>query len=186
MIEEIVVDLDEQLDELTLWVHWAGGHHTELQLPRHRRKPRRRNEDVSEVIDVLRKVLDDQAIAGVLNREKIRTSSIATWTVKSVGDYRRRHGIAAFSEAQKRKHKWLTGAEAANSLGISAMSVTRVIKANVLTAEQVLPGLPVVIRQDDLSLSTVKTAVNDLKSSRKRPLTDDSKQLRLEFPRDSS
>jgi DNA invertase Pin-like site-specific DNA recombinase len=186
MIEEIVIDLNEQLDELTLWVHWAGGHHTELQLPRHRRKPRRRNEDVSQVIDVLRKVLDDQAIAGVLNREKIRTSSIATWTVKSVGDYRRRHGIAAFSELQKREHKWLTGAEAANSLGISAMSVTRMIKANVLPAEQVLPGLPVVIRQDDLSLSTVKTAVNDLKSSRKRPLTVDSKQLRLEFPRDSS
>ena len=31
LIEEIVVDLDEEHDELTLWIHWAGGHHTELQ-----------------------------------------------------------------------------------------------------------------------------------------------------------
>lgn len=185
LIEEIVIDLDEQLDELTILVHWSGGHHTELQLPRHLRKPRRKNADVTRIIDVLRKVLDDQAIASVLNREKIRTSSIATWTGKRVSDYRSRHQLAGFSESQKRKQGWLTGAETANSLGISSMSVSRLIKTNVLPAEQALPGLPVVIREEDLGLSSVKSAVNDLKSSRKRPLTDDSKQLSFVFPRDS-
>jgi DNA invertase Pin-like site-specific DNA recombinase len=182
LIEEIVVDLDEERDELVLWVHWSGGHHTELRLPRHRRKPRRKDGNVTSIIDVLRKVLNDQAIATVLNREKIRTTSIPTWTAQAVSDYRRRHGIQGFSEAQKRKHSWLTAHEAANSLGISTMSVSRLIKSKVLPAEQTLAGLPVVIRQEDLGLTQVKAAVNDMKSSRNRPLTDDSKQLRFNFP----
>ena len=78
LIEEIVVDLDKEHDELTLWIHWAGGHHTVLREQRHRRKVRRKNEDVTKIVEVLRKVLNDKAIASVLNREKIRTSSVPT------------------------------------------------------------------------------------------------------------
>ena len=156
LIEEIVVDLDEERDELTLWIHWAGGHHTELHEPRHRRKVRRKNADVKQIVEALRKVLGDASIASVLNREKIRTSSIATWTAQRVSDFRRRHGIAAFSDKKKQQQGWLTGAEAANSLGISAMSVTRLVQAGVLPAEQALPGLPTVISRDDLNLPDVQ------------------------------
>ena len=179
LIEEVVVDLDEEHDELTLWVHWAGGHHTELREPRHRRKVRRKNEDVTKIVEVLRKVLNDKAIASVLNREKIRTTSIPTWTAHRVSDFRRRHGIAGFNEKVKQQQKWLTGAEAANSLGISAMSITRLIQAGILPAEQPLPGLPSVICEDDLHLREVQRTVHDLKTSNNRPLTQDPKQLSL-------
>ena len=185
LIEEIVVDLNEELDELTLWIQWAGGHHTELREPRHRRKVRRTNADVKKIVQVLRKVLGDASIASVLNREKIRTSSIATWTAQRVSDFRRRHGIAAFSDKKKQQQGWLTGAETANSLGISAMSVTRLVQAGVLPAEQALPGLPTVISRDDLNLPDVQEALNDLKKSRNRPLTHDPKQLSL-FPTTNS
>ena len=179
LIEEIVVDLDDEHDELTLWIHWAGGHHTELRQRRHHRKPRRKNDNVTNIVEVLRKVLNDKAIASVLNREKIRTSSIPTWTADRVSDFRQRHGIAGFSKKAKQQQKWLTGAEAANSLGISAMSITRLIQAGVLPAEQPLPGLPAVIREDDLHLSEVQQAVEDMKTSNNRPLTQDPKQLSL-------
>jgi hypothetical protein len=181
LIEEIVVDLDEDRDELQLWIHWAGGHHTELREPRHRRKVRRKNEDVKQIVEVLRKVLNDSSIAAVLNREKIRTSSIVTWTGRRVNDFRQRHGIVAFDKKRQQQQGWLTGAQAANSLGVSAMSVTRLVQSNVLPAEQALPGLPVVISRADLNLSDVQRAVKELKTSHNRPLTDDPNQLSL-FP----
>jgi DNA invertase Pin-like site-specific DNA recombinase len=181
VIEEIVVDLNEERDELELWIHWAGGHHTELREPRYRRKVRRKNEDVEPIVDALRKVLDDTSIAAVLNRERIRTASIATWSAQRVRDFRRRHGIDAFSQKKQHQQGWLTGAQAANSLGISAMSVTRLVQAGILPAEQPLPGLPAVISRDDLNLDDVKQAVQELKTSHNRPLTHDPKQLSL-FP----
>jgi len=181
LIEEIVVDLDEERDELELWIHWAGGHHTELREPRYRRKVRRKNKDVKQIVDVLRKVLDDASIAAVLNREKIRTVSIVTWSAQRVRDFRRRHGIVAFNKTKQQQEGWLTGAQAANSLGISAMSVTRLLHAGVLPAEQPLPGLPAVISRDDLNLDDVKKAVRELKASLNRPLTHDPNQLSL-FP----
>ena len=185
LIEEIVVDLDEEHDELQLCIHWAGGHHTELREPRYRRKVRRKNEDVKQVIEALRKVLDDTSIATVLNREKIRTASIVTWSAQRVRDFRRRHGIVAFNKTTQQQAGWLTGAQAANSLDISAMSVTRLIQAGVLPAEQPLPGLPAVISRDDLNRADVKEAVQHLKSSPNRPLTQDPKQLSL-FPTTNS
>jgi len=181
VIEEIVVDVNEERDELELWIHWAGGHHTELIEPRYRRKARRKNEDVKAIVQALRKVLDDTSIAAVLNREKIRTASIVTWSAQRVRDFRKRHGIAAFNEKRQQEQGWLTGAQAANSLGISAMSVTRLVHAGILPAEQPLPGLPAVISRDDLNLDDVKQAVQELKKSHNRPLTHDPKQLSL-FP----
>ena len=181
VIEEIVVDVNEERDELELWIHWAGGHHTELIEPRYRRKARRKNEDVKAIVQALRKVLDDTFIAAVLNREKIRTASIVTWSAQRVRDFRKRHGIAAFNEKRQQEQGWLTGAQAANSLGISAMSVTRLVHAGILPAEQPLPGLPAVISRDDLNLDDVKQAVQELKKSHNRPLTHDPEQLSL-FP----
>ncbi len=181
LIEEILVDVDEERDEITLWIHWSGGHHTELHEPRHRRKVRRKQADVQGIIEVLRKVLNDTSIAVVLNREKVRTHTMATWTAQRVSDFRKRHGIATFSEQIKQRQGWLTGAEAANSLGISAMSVTRLVQTGILPAEQSLPGLPCVICRDDLHLPHVKQAIQHLKTSNNRPLTQDPNQLSL-FP----
>ena len=181
LIEEIVVDLDEDRDELELWIHWAGGHHTELREPRYRRKVRRKNDDVKQIVETLRKVLCDSSIATVLNREKIRTSSIVTWSAQRVSDFRQRHGIVVFNKKKQQQQGWLTGAQAANSLGISAMSVTRLVQAGVLPAEQPFPGLPAVISRDDLNLGDVQEAVKELKTSHNRPLTQDPNQLSL-FP----
>jgi len=181
LIEEIMVDLNEEHDELELWIHWAGGQHTILREPRRRRKIRRKNEDLKRIVEVLRKVLTDTSIASALNREKIRTASIATWTASRVKDFRQRHGIAAYDKRVKRQQGWLTGAEAANSLGISAMSVTRLVQTGVLPAQQPLTRLPRVIHRDDLDLPQVQKAVHDLKTSTNRPLTRDPNQLSL-FP----
>ena len=84
LIEEIVVDLDEERDELQLWIHWAGGHHTELREPRNRRKVRRKNEDVKPIVDALRKVLDDASIAACVT-PWVAMSASSSWSVIGSG-----------------------------------------------------------------------------------------------------
>jgi len=185
LVQEIVIDLDKERGELVCRIHWSGGHHTDLVEPRLRRKQSVGSSDLTEIVETLRKVMSDGAIAATLNRAKICGLSTATWTGPAVKAFRGDQGIAGFSERAKRKHGWLTQAEAANCLSISAMSVTRLVRSGVLQAEQATRGLPSVILASDLDLATVKQAVNALKSSPNRPLTDDPSQLSL-FPTTNS
>lgn len=179
LVEEILVDWEADREEWILCIHWTGGHHTELREPRRPRKPAAKSLDLKATIESLRKVLQDGAIAVALNREGIRPASEETWTARRVTSFRRDHGIAGFSESAKQKHGWLTQSEAANCLSVSAMSVTRLVQAGILPAEQPTPGLPAVIQRDVLQLPQVQHAVIALKSSHNRPLTHDPSQLSL-------
>jgi DNA invertase Pin-like site-specific DNA recombinase len=185
LVQEIVIDLDKEQDELVCRIHWSGGHHTDLVEPRLRRKQTVRSNDLRGIVETLRKVMPDGATAATLNRAKLRGPSGATWTASSVRAFRAEQNIAGFSERAKRKHGWLTQAEAANRLSISAMSVTRLVQSGVLRAEQSSSGLPSVILASDLDLATVQQAVKSLKTSRNRPLTDDPNQLSLFSTTDS-
>jgi DNA invertase Pin-like site-specific DNA recombinase len=181
LIREIVADVED--DEIVLIIHWAGGHHTELREPRRLRIPRRQLEDIRKVIDTLRKVLADEQIAVALNRERLwrprGRRKDKTWTGRHVAAFRRQHRIPGFSTKAKQDEGWLTQAEAANRLNISAMSMTRLVKAGIVSGEQPHPGLPTVVQREDLDRDGVKTAVARLKASGNRPLTDDPDQLSL-------
>lgn len=185
LVKEIIVDLDEARDELVLCIHWSGGHHTDLMEPRRRRKSSVASSDLARIVETLRKVMCDGAIATTLNRGKIRAPSAGSWTGQQVKTFREQQAIAAFSARAKRKHGWLTEAEAANRLSLSAMSVSRLVRSGVLPAEQAAPSLPAVILVDDLDLAIVKQAVIGLKTSHNRPLTHDPNQLSL-FPTTNS
>ena len=63
LIQHVLADVDEATDESVLWLHWTGGHHTELRAPRRRRRGRRRERDLSEVFETLRKIADDEEIS---------------------------------------------------------------------------------------------------------------------------
>ncbi len=181
LVQEIVVGLDQERDELICSIHWSGGHHTDLVVPRLWRKQLARLSDQTSIVETLRKVMPDRSIATTLNRAKFRGSSTMSWTGKAVKAFRDERGIAGFSTRAKRKHGWLTQAEAANRLSISAMSVTRLVRCGILPAEQASRGLPSVILASDLDLPSVREAVKALKNSPNRPLTDDPNQLTL-FP----
>lgn len=185
LVEEIVADLDEERDEIDLCIHWAGGHHTPLREPRRVRRPGKKNVDLAAIVQTLRKVLRDGAIASVLNREKLSTGSDETWTARGVTAFRQSHGIVGFSNKAKESAGWLTQSEAANCLSISAMSVTRLVQAGILPAEQPCPRLPAVVQRDALELARVKLAVAKLKTSHNRPLTHDANQKSLSFTEDS-
>jgi DNA invertase Pin-like site-specific DNA recombinase len=177
LIQEIVAHVDEH-DEVTLLIHWSGGHHTEL---RSSCSPRRRpsSTDLRMVIEVLRKVRSDDMIASAHNRVSLRAPDGKTWTSNRVECFRRDTGIRAYDASLKKTSGWLTQSESATRLEISAMSVHRLVCVGILPAEQPQPGLPMVITADDLLLNDVQRAVIRLKSSHTRPLPDHPNQLKL-------
>jgi len=178
LVEEVIVQAGESRDTVELWIHWAGGHHTSLTVPRVGRAGRGPAAEAKLVMSVLRAVCDDAGLAQALNRSGVRCGP-ETWTAASVRRFRQRHGIPAFDAAQKKSQELLTGEEAARALGISTMSVHRLVQGGILPAEQPAPGFPFVIRQAHLSLPQVQDVVRRIRLSLPRPLPADPKQLKL-------
>lgn len=179
LIKEIVVNVDETRDEVVLLIHWSGGHHTPLRGRRTLRRGKPAAGELKSIVDTLRKVQADGAIASVLNRVGIRTPRGETWTRQRVQQYRQRAGIIAYNEILKTNSGWLTQSDAATRLEISPMSVHRLIFSGILPAEQPQRGLPMVISTADIKLPAVRRAVQSLKAGHTRPLPDDPNQLEL-------
>ena len=179
VVEEIMVDVDPEKDEVVWYIHWVGGYHSELRVPRRVRRRRPTVKDLKQIIRALRKVLDDAAIATALNRESITTQSVKSWTRTAVTSFRERYAIAAYSSKQKRAHGWLTQAEAATYLRISPMSVARLVQNGIICADKPWARLPAVIRRDDLDRPEVKERVQQLMRAAKRPLPDNPSELTL-------
>ena len=178
LVEEVLVRPGESSDSAELWIHWKGGHHTSLTVPCIGPRSRGPAAEAKLVIGVLRAVCDDAALAQALNRNGVRRGS-ETWTAESVRSFRQRHGIAPFDAAQKQSEGLLTSEEAATALGVSPMSVHRLVQRGIVPAKQPAAGFPLVIRQSDLSLAEVQAAAHRIQLSLPRPLPADPNQLQL-------
>jgi hypothetical protein len=168
LIEHVYADLDQDRDEVVLWLKWSGGHHTELRSSR-RANSVGKGADLLSLLKTLCKILDDESISRALNRAGVRTASGKTWTKHGVYQARRRLGIANFDARLKACEGWLTQSEAATYLGISPMSVNRLIQQALLPAEGE-SRLPQVIRQSDLESKAIQEAVCRIKSHGNAPL----------------
>jgi hypothetical protein len=64
----VVADIDDEASEIVLLIHWIGGVHTELRLPKRRRG--QRNSTCADIIAAIRQLVliaSDDLIAGILN-----------------------------------------------------------------------------------------------------------------------
>jgi hypothetical protein len=76
-----VADIDDKASEIVLFVHWVGGVHSEMRLPRRRRG--QRNSTSIDVIAAVRELVliaKDDLIAGILNRNGFTTGHGNRWT----------------------------------------------------------------------------------------------------------
>jgi len=185
LIDEIVVDLEKPQNEVVLMIHWAGGHHTELRAATNWRRRQHKTDDLTTIVQTLRKVMSDSSIASVLNREQLLGENDSTWTAKRVKQFREQHRIAGYSVEAKEREGWMTQSEAATYLKISPMSMSRLVQSGILPAEQPRAGLPTVITCKNLALKRVQRAVNQLKDSKNRPLSLNPNQQNLFETRDS-
>jgi len=159
LIADIIVNVDDDVRDVVLTIHWRGGQHSELRV----RKPRTgehgcaTTEDALAVMRSMAGRWSDEHIAASLNRMGLPTGQGKTWTAHRVSSVRRVRGIHAYRSAEK-DGEWLTMTEAAATLGVTNHAIRRLIKAGVLPAVQVVPGAPYQIRADDLTSETVKAA----------------------------
>lgn len=175
VLNEIVVYLHE--DRIRLVLHWKGGDHTELEVIKNRSGQHRWKTDVEteRVIRALARLMPDSLMAGLLNRLGKRTAKGYTWTRNRVCGFRNDHAIPVYEEGERQAREELTLGEAAGELGVSTMTVRRLIKRQFLPATQVCVGAPWVIRRIDLRLPVVQRALRD------NPLTANDKQMVLDF-----
>jgi excisionase family DNA binding protein len=160
LIADIIVDVDDDVRDVVLTIHWRGGQHSELRV----RKPRTGEHGCATTDDALAVMRSmagrwsDEHIAASLNRMGLPTGQGKTWTAHRVSSVRRVRGIHAYRSAEK-NGEWLTMSEAAAALRVTNHTIRRLVKAGVLLAVQIVPGAPYQIRADDLMSETVKAAV---------------------------
>jgi len=176
VLKEIVVSVGE--DELDLKVHWQGGDHTSLRVPKNRIGRHRwtTEADTGELLGALARLMPDKSIAAVLNRLGRRTGRGCTWTEGNVRSFRSGHHIPVYREGERAERGECTLEEAAKELGVSRMTVLRIIRRGILPAEQLCKGAPWVIRRGDLGLEGVEMAV---RAGPGLPPTADGKQINI-------
>ena len=127
VLNEIVVTVEP--DRLHLVLHWQGGDHTRLEVVKNRTGQHRWKTDTAteELIRELARLLPDQSIASVLNRLGMRSAKGHTWTQVRVRNFRCEHQITIYREGERAERHELILHEAASRLGVSKMTVVRLI-----------------------------------------------------------
>jgi DNA invertase Pin-like site-specific DNA recombinase len=180
LIDHVYADVDESQDEVVLWLKWTSGHHTELRGPRRGSRRNGKRHEIASLLDTLRKIDDDESISRVFNRSGLKTESGETWTKQRVSACRRAAGIRAFSEKLKASEGWLTQQEAATNLGISPMSLNRLIQAGIIASEGAA-GFPQVILASDLTSKAIQAAAKQIRNHPNAPLPTNPNQKTLSF-----
>lgn len=102
VIQEVIADTDDGASEIVLLIHWIGGAHTEIRLPKRRRG--QRNSTSADIITAIRQLVliaGDDFIAGVLNRNGLKTGHGNRWTRERVTAHRSHHKIPVFQPEPK-------------------------------------------------------------------------------------
>jgi excisionase family DNA binding protein len=176
VIREIVVTVEP--DRVHLMLHWQGGDHTRLEVVKNRVGQHRWKTDTAteELIRELARMLPDQSIASVLNRLGMRSAKGHTWTQVRVRNFRCEHQVAIYREGERAERRELILREAASRLGVSKMTVVRLIRDGVLPARQVCAGAPYVIQEGDLDRPAVRRAIEN-----GRAVSPDTRQESMSF-----
>ncbi|MEQ8869132.1 MAG: recombinase family protein, partial [Roseovarius sp.] len=108
VIREVMADLDDDASEIVLLVHWMGGAHTELRLPKRRRGQRNATSaDIVEAVRQLARIASDDVIAGVLNRNGLVTGNGNRWTRERITALRSYRKIPVFKPDPGGLDLWL-------------------------------------------------------------------------------
>jgi excisionase family DNA binding protein len=179
VVREIVIRAED--NRLHAMIHWHGGDHTALDVAT---KIRGRWRDIEHagteaetaaLITALVRMMPDSSIAPVLNRLGRRTIAGLSWTAARVQLFRNDHHLLAYRDGERIDRGELVLDEVAGELGVSKMTVIRMIHNKTLPARQVCPGAPYVILRQDLELPGVRSAPVI------PPVSADLRQATMEF-----
>jgi hypothetical protein len=169
LIREIVCELDEAANDAVLLIHWTGGRHTEVRVPRVK-TGRYPNDMAPSAVDALRKLAGhwpDRQLAVSLNRMRCKTSDGETWTTVRVREMRERLGIAEYDPADT-DQTMISLMKAAERLGICVGSAKSLALKGILPATQILPGSPWLVPVEALASEEVRIGVQRVVNRRPR------------------
>jgi hypothetical protein len=152
LIHEVIVDVDKAASEIVLTIHWRGGVHTEVRVPRRRRGQNATHTSPAtlDAVRSLARICPDPLIANFLNRNGLRTGRGNFWTRERVTSLRTHHGIAVFSPERRLADGWLNLTEAARSIGVSARTLRLAVDHGKIPAEHPLDDGPWIFQHADL------------------------------------
>ena len=152
LINEVVADLDDGTSEIVLVIHWVGGVHTELRLPKRRRG--QRNATPDDIVDAVRQLVliaNDDVIAGVLNRNGLTTGNGNRWTRERVTALRSYRKIPVFRPQVDGFEPWLNLGGAARLLGVTPKTLRLAAEAGEIEGTHPLPEGPWIFSRSKLA-----------------------------------
>jgi len=170
LIQEVVADIDPEANEIVLIVHWVGGVHSQMRLPRRRRG--QRNSTSADVITAVRQLVliaNDDLIAGILNRNGLVTGHGNRWTRERVTSLRSHHRIPVFKPADDGIEPWLNLSKAARLLKIAPKTLRLAAEAGEITAIHLLSDGPWIFARADLSASNAQAITERARQNPKHP-----------------
>jgi DNA invertase Pin-like site-specific DNA recombinase len=187
LLTEIVVDVDTTRHDIVALLHWRGGRHSELRIPRNKRGERAgaTSHDAIAVIETLAGRFSDDVIASILNRLRLKTGADNTWIEGRVKSVRHRLQLPAY-DATTRDRSLLTLEQAAEHLSLSPASVKKLILSELISATQLVPCAPWLIQAAQLDTPEVKGAAKAIRERRKIPRNVPTSQTNLDFTSNSS
>jgi DNA invertase Pin-like site-specific DNA recombinase len=181
LIEEVIVDVDSAAGEIILIIHWKGGVHTELRLPRRRRGQNNAQspKELIQSVASLALICSDDLIAGILNRNGMRTGRGNRWTRERVTALRSHHNIPVYDAQKCRVDGWMNLTGAAAFLGVSPRTLRLAVDRGEIAAEHPLPDGPWIFEKAALETDASIRFVRRIR--RERPALPQDRQPELDF-----
>lgn len=155
--QEVLVDLDKQTDTLHFVLHWMGGCHTELPMP----KPpfgiggKTDAGDLELIHEMAGRVHADATIARVLTKLGRRTGAGKRWSQQRVASARTRGQIAGQSKDTLQPDILSLG-QVVKQYGVSDSTGRKLVRHGLLTMDQAAPWAPWEMRQSQLDAEPVR------------------------------
>ena len=183
LILEVVADVDAEGGEIILVVHWQGGVHTELRVPRRRRwqSPTHTAKPTVEAVRMLARICPDAQLAGILNRNGLKTGRGNRWTRERVTALRNYHEIAKNCPEIQEREGWRNLKEAARSLGIASRTLRLAAERGEIQAEHPLPDGPWVFGREALESAAADQLVARVQERTGNPVKPSERQRNLDL-----
>ncbi len=183
LIRDVVVDVEASGAEVVVVIHWKGGVHTELRLPRRRRgqNSTHTSKQAIEAVRMLPRICTDQSIAGFLNRNGLLTGRGNRWTQERVTALRSHHGIDCYRADQRESLPWISLTEAAHMLHMSTRTLRIAAERGEINAEHPLADGPWVFHRDRLRTADTQQFVGRVAQRNAGAAVPCPEQTDLEF-----
>ena len=170
LIREVIADINAEAAEIVLVIHWMGGVHTELRLPRRRKG--QRNSTSPDIITAVRHLVliaNDDLIAGTLNRNGLVTGNGNRWTRERVTSLRSNYRIPVYTPTQDGIEPYLNLSKAARLLGIAPKTLRIAAESGEIEAIRPLSDGPWIFSRSALTGSEAQTIVMRARTSASYP-----------------